>query len=52
MGGSLGPLYQDGGTTLPAYQNGGAAVAGIARALYGEDWDVQVKEYFLTKGMV
>ena len=50
MGGNLGPLYQDGGTTLPGHQNGGAAVTGIARALYGEGWETKVKEHFLTDG--
>lgn len=48
MGGSLGPLYQDGGTTLPVHQDGGTPVAGIARALYGEDWEPKVREHFLT----
>src|SRR4030065_520541 len=51
MGGNLGPLYQDGGTTLPVHQNGGAAVTGIARALYGEGWETKVKEQFFTGGM-
>ena len=51
MGGNLGPLYQDGGTTLPVHQNGGAAVTGIARALYGEGWEKKVKEQFFTEGM-
>ncbi len=52
MGGSLGPLYQDGGTTLPVHQNGGTPVAGIARALYGEeDWEPKVREHFLTDTM-
>jgi glycine cleavage system H lipoate-binding protein len=48
MGGSLGPLYQDGGTTLPVHQDGGTPVTGIARALYGEEWEAKVKEHFLT----
>jgi glycine cleavage system H lipoate-binding protein len=51
MGGSLGPLYQDGGTTLPVHQDGGTPVAGIARALYGEDWEPKVREHFLTDNM-
>jgi glycine cleavage system H lipoate-binding protein len=51
MGGSLGPLYQDGGTTLPVHQNGGTPVAGIARALYGEEWESKVREHFLTDGV-
>lgn len=50
MGGSLGPLYQDGGSTLPLHQDGGSPVAGIARALYGEDWVKKVKEHFHTDG--
>lgn len=48
MGEGLGPLYQDGGTTLPVHQNGGAPVQGIARALYGTDWEPKVREHFLT----
>ena len=52
MGGNLGPLYQDGGSTLPVHQDGGSPVAGIARALYGEDWVKKVKEHFHTDGMV
>lgn len=40
MGGNLGPVYQDGG--LP--------VSGIAKAIYGEDWDKEVREHFLTGG--
>jgi len=51
MGGTLGPLYQDGGSTLPVHQDGGTPVAGIARALYGEDWVMKVKEHFHTDGM-
>ena len=51
MGGTLGPLYQDGGSTLPVHQNGGSPVAGIARALYGEDWAKKVKEHFHTDGV-
>ena len=50
MGGTLGPLYQDGGSTLPVHQDGGSPVAGIARALYGEDWVSKVKEHFRTNG--
>lgn len=37
-GGSLGTVYQDGG--LP--------VDGIARALYGDDWGLEVRNFFLT----
>jgi len=51
MGGSLGPLYQDGGTTLPVHQDGGVPVTGIARALYGEEWEPKVREHFLTDTM-
>ena len=51
MGGTLGPLYQDGGSTLPVHQDGGSPVAGIARALYGEDWARKVSEHFHTDGM-
>ena len=51
LGGSLGPLYQDGGTTLPVHQDGGTPVTGIARALYGEDWEPKVREHFLTDGV-
>jgi glycine cleavage system H protein len=48
MGEGLGPLYQDGGTTLPVHQDGGAPVQGIARALYGTEWEPKVREHFLT----
>lgn len=41
MGANLGPVYQDGG--LP--------ITGIARALYGAEWENKVKEYFLTEGL-
>ncbi|MGA7104276.1 MAG: hypothetical protein WBX49_02920 [Candidatus Deferrimicrobiaceae bacterium] len=51
MGGNLGPLYQDGGTTLPVYLHGGAATTVSARAMYGEDWATKVREQFLTDGM-
>ena len=51
MGGNLGPLYQDGGTTLPVYLNGGAATTVSARAMYGEGWETKVREQFLTEGM-
>jgi glycine cleavage system H protein len=51
MGGNLGPLYQDGGTTLVVYQHGGAATTLNARAMYGEDWETKVREQFLTEGM-
>jgi glycine cleavage system H protein len=51
MGGNLGPLYQDGGTTLVVYQHGGAATTISARAMYGEDWATKVREQFLTEGM-
>lgn len=37
-GGALGTVYQDGG--LP--------VDGIARALYGDDWEKEVRRFFLT----
>jgi glycine cleavage system H protein len=51
MGGNLGPLYQDGGTTLVVYQHGGAATTISARAMYGEDWATKVREQFLTEGI-
>lgn len=51
MGEGLGPLYQDGGTTLPVHQDGGAPVQGIARALYGTDWEPKVREHFLTDNL-
>jgi glycine cleavage system H protein len=50
MGGNLGPLYQDGGTTLVVYQHGGAATTVSARAMYGEDWATKVREQFFTEG--
>jgi len=51
MGGNLGPLYQDGGTTLVVYQHGGAATTISARAMYGEDWATKVRELFFTEGI-
>ena len=51
MGGNLGPLYQDGGTTLIVYQHGEAVTTINARAMWGEGWETKVREQFLTEGM-
>jgi len=46
MGGNLGPLYQDGGLPI---QDGGVPVAGIARALAGDQREELLRRLFLTE---
>jgi glycine cleavage system H lipoate-binding protein len=48
---SLNGIRLQGGESLGmVYQDGGVPVSGMARALYGEEWDGAVRELFLTKG--
>jgi glycine cleavage system H protein len=48
---SLNGIRLQGGESLGiVYQDGGAPVSGMAKALYGEKWEVAVRELFLTRG--
>jgi glycine cleavage system H lipoate-binding protein len=45
-----GIRLQSGESLGIVYQDGGVPVSGMAKALYGEEWDGAVRELFLTEG--
>ncbi len=45
-----GIRMQNGESLGLVYQDGGAPVSGMAKALYGEEWDQEVRKLFLTQG--
>ena len=45
-----GIRMQNGESLGIVYQDGGAPVAGMAKALYGDGWDNEVRKLFLTQG--
>jgi glycine cleavage system H lipoate-binding protein len=48
---SLNGIRMQNGESLGlVYQDGGAPVSGMAKALYGEEWDEEVRKLFLTQG--
>jgi glycine cleavage system H lipoate-binding protein len=48
---SLNGIRMQNGESLGlVYQDGGAPVSGMAKALYGDEWDEEVRKLFLTHG--
>ena len=45
-----GIRMQNGESLGLVYQDGGAPVSGMAKALYGEEWDQEVRRLFMTQG--
>lgn len=45
-----GVRMQNGESLGLVYQDGGAPISGMAKALYGEEWDEEVRKLFLTQG--
>jgi hypothetical protein len=48
---SLNGIRMQNGESLGlVYQDGGAPISGMAKALYGDEWDEEVRKLFLTHG--